>query len=171
MPVKGFRHSVESRQQMSKSHTGLTFSESHKENHLKAIREAVSKPEYRLQMSMVKKGTVNPLDGLNGASEKNKNAKDWWFIHNQVHYKFRSLNKFVRDHKHLFSDDELTEYKTEGRAAKVYRATIMLRNLLRVKKCGNPVVPNHEWNGWTIGEKWEQGFYDPSHLKNGVYDQ
>jgi hypothetical protein len=166
MPVKGFRHSVESRQKMSASHFGKKFSESHKENHLKAIREALSKTEYRVQMSRVKKGTVNPLDGLNGASEKNKNAKDWWFIHNQVHYKFRSLNKFVRDHKHLFSDEELTEYKTEGRAAKVYRATVMLRKLLLVRKDGSPVIPTHEWNGWTIGEKWEQGFYDLNDLND-----
>lgn len=166
MPVKGFRHSVEARQQMSASHFGKKFSESHKANHLKAARELTSKPEYREKMSRVKKGTVNPLDGLNGASEKNKNAKDWWFIHNQVHYKFRSLNKFVRDHKHLFSDEELTEYKTEGRAAKVYRATVMLRQLLLVKKDGSPVRPTHEWNGWTIGEKWEQGFYDLNDLKD-----
>jgi hypothetical protein len=171
MPVKGFRHSVESRQQMSKSHTGLKFSEPHKNNHLKAVRKATSKTDYREQMSKIKSGTVFALDSLNGASEKNKNAKDWWFIHNQVNYKFRSLNKFVRDHKHLFSEDELTEYKTEGRAAKVYRATVMLRNLLRVKKDGSPVVPNHEWNGWTIGEKWEQGFYDLIHLKTEDSDQ
>lgn len=160
MPLKGFNHSDDSRLQMSVSHLGLKFSKSHKENHLNAVRRVTSDPEYRSQMSKIKKGTVNPLRGKNGASETNINAKDWWFIHNQVHYKFRSLNKFVRDHKHLFSPEELTEYKTEGRAAKVYRATVMLRNLLLTKKDGTPRIPTHEWNGWTIGDKWEQGFYD-----------
>lgn len=158
--IKGTNHSNDTRLQMSVSALGKKFSEAHKFNHLEAVRLANSKPEYRVHMSEVKSGKALRVDSLSGASESNKNAKDWWFIHNQVHYKFRSLNKFVRDHKHLFSDEELTEYKTEGRAAKVYRATVMLRNLLLVKKDGTPSVPNHEWNGWTIGEKWEQGFYD-----------
>ena len=157
---KGTHHTQEARLKMSASHIGKKFSESHKENHLYATREATSKPEYKQLMAKIKKGKALPLDGKNGASEKNKNAKDWWFIHNQVHYRFRSLNKFVRDHKHLFSDEDLTEYKSEGRAAKLYRATVMLRHLLLLKKDGTPRVPTHEWNGWTIGEKWEQGFYD-----------
>ncbi len=162
MSFAGIKHSDESRLQMSVSHLGKRFSGSHKENHLNAVRDALSKPEYREKMSKVKTGKAYRLDAGNGASETNIRAKDWWLIHNQVHYKFRSLNKFVRDHKHLFSPDELTEYRSEGRAAKVYRATVMLRNLLLLKKDGSPKVPSHEWNGWTIGEKWEQGFYEQS---------
>lgn len=167
MPCKGFKHTDASRAAMRRAHTGLTFSESHKENHLAAIRKATADPEYIAQMSKIKKGVAMPLDSLAGASEKNRNAKDWWFIHNQVHYKFRSLNKFVRDNKHLFTEDELTEYKTEGRAAKVYRATVRLRQLLLLKKDGTPMIPNHEWHGWTIGDKWAQGFYDAKQVTKG----
>ena len=135
---------------------GCKYTEEHKKNHLKAVRHFTSQPKYKLKMRMIKKGKAMPINSLVGASETNKNAKDWWFINRGVHYRFRSLNKFVRDNKHLFSDEELTEYKTEKRAAKIYRATIMLRNLHLLKKDGTPRIPSHEWNGWTIGEKWDK---------------
>ncbi len=157
---KGSNHSEQAKKKMSKSHTGLKFSAEHKMNHLISVRLATSKPEYKSKMSTIKKGVAMPLESLSGASEKNKNAKDWWFIKDGRHYRFRSLNKFVRDNKHLFSAEELTEYKTEGRGAPIYRATVMLRNLHLIKKDGTPKVPSFEWNGWTIGEKWEQGFYE-----------
>lgn len=139
---------------------GYKFSEEHAKNHLAAVRKATRTVEFREKMRKIKTGVPLPISSLVGASETNKNAKDWWFIKDGRHYRFRSLNKFVRDNNHLFTDDELTEYKTEKRCAPIYRATVMLRNLHLLKKDGTPKIPSHEWNGWTIGEKWEQGFYD-----------
>jgi len=157
---KGFKHSQASRQQMSNSHTGKKLSESHRKNLTDAVRIATSKDTYKDKMRTIKKGVAMPVDSLSGASPSNKLAKDWWFIKNKVHYRFRSLNHFVRTNTHLFTKEELTEYKSEGRAAKIYRATVMLRNLHLLDKDGNPRVPRHEWNGWTIGEKWYQGYYN-----------
>ena len=155
--VKGYKHSEEAKAKIAASHTGLKFSSEHKENHLRAVRIATSKPEYREKMRSIKTGKAMPLDSLSGASEKNKNAKAWLFIYNKVPYAFTNLNKFVRDNKHLFSLEDLTEYKSENRAAPIYRATVMLRNLHLLRADGTPVIPNHEWNGWTIGEKYEGG--------------
>ena len=155
--VKGYRHSEEAKAKMSASHRGLEFSSEHKENHLRAVRIATSKPEYREAMRRIKTGKAMPLDSRSGASEKNKNAKAWLFIKNQTSYTFTNLNKFVRDNKHLFSLEDLTEYRSEKRVAPIYRATVMLRNLHLLKPDGTPVIPNHEWNGWTIGEKYEGG--------------
>ena len=134
---------------------GYKYSEEHAKNHLAAVRIATSDPKYKKNMSRTKKGVAQPIESRVGATEKHHRAKEWWFIKSGYHYKFRSLNKFVRDNKHLFTDEELTEYKTEKRAAPIYRATVMLRNLHLLKKDGTPVISNHEWNGWTIGEKWE----------------
>lgn len=160
MPLAGYKHSLAARLAMSAAKTGVPFTAQRKEQHGEMQRELHRTERYRKIMSAVKKGKPAPMDSRVGASEKNWRAKDWWFIKNQVHYKFRSLNKFVRDNKHLFTEDELTEYKNDGRLAPVYRATVMLRNLLLIKKNGVPAVPTHEWNGWTIGDKWAQGFYD-----------
>lgn len=153
--VKGFKHSEESKAKMSAAHMGMKFSIEHKENHLRSIRIATSKPEYQEKMRRIKTGKAMRVDSLSGASETNKKCKEWLFIHNKISYAFTSLNKFVRDNKHLFSPDELTEYKSENRAAPIYRATVMLRNLHLLKADGTPAVPNHEWHGWTIGEKYE----------------
>ena len=158
---KGQKHSEEAKAKMSASHTGFKFSSEHAENHLKAVRIATSKPEYVENMRRIKTGKALSLDSLSGASEKNKNAKEWLFIHNKVHYAFKSLNKFVRDNKHLFSPEELTEYRSEKRTAPIYRATVMLRNLHLLKADGTPAIPSHEWNGWTIGEK-----YDLQNIRN-----
>lgn len=154
-PFKGLKHSEESKAKMSSAHKGLKFSIEHKENHLRSTRIATSKPEYRENMRRIKTGKAMRIDSLSGASAKNKHCKEWLFIHNKISYSFTSLNKFVRDNKHLFSPEELTEYKSENRAAPIYRATVMLRNLHLLKADGTPVIPSHEWNGWTIGEKYE----------------
>ena len=126
----------------------------------KAHAKAVNKPSYKKHMAAIKTGIPMPIDATNGAGENNKNAKYWWFIKDGVHYKFKSLNRFVRENKHLFTEDELTEYKSENRVTPVYRATVMLRNLHLLNSKGEPMVPSLKWHGWTIGEKWEQGFYD-----------
>jgi hypothetical protein len=116
-------------------------------------------PERKAQLSAMKKGVMNPFDGRNGAGENNINCKHWWFIKNGIHYRFKSLNKFVRENTHLFSGDELTEYKTEGRLSPVYQATVMLRNLHLLKKNGEPLIPSFTWHGWEIGEKWAEREY------------
>ena len=156
----GYRHSKETLNKISAKKTGTKFTDNHKANHLKAVRASSKRPEVRANMSKAKKGIAQPLDGKNAANENNKRAKNWWFIKDGIHYKFTSLNNFVRDNKELFTDDELNEYKTEGRAAKIYKATVMLRNLQLLKKNGDPMIPSCRWHGWTIGEKWEQGFYE-----------
>jgi len=152
----GYTHSDQVRAKISASHKGKKFADSHKENHLEAVRKSSQRCEYREKMSAAKKGMPLPIDGKNGAGTNNKNAKYWWFIKDGKHYRFKSLNKFVRDNKHLFTADELTEYKTEKRLAPIYRATVMLRNLHIVKKNGQPLVPSFTWHGWTIGEKWAE---------------
>jgi len=139
---------------------GYKYSKEHAKNHLAAMRTATSTIEYKDNMSKARSGIAMRIDSLRGASETNENAKDWWFIKRGVHYRFRSLNKFVRDNKDLFTDEELTEYKTENRAAPVYQATVRLRQLLLLKKDGKPIIPSYVWHGWTVGEKWEQGYYD-----------
>ena len=166
MPHVGYKHTDAARRAISIAKRGVPFSAERKVQHGVRQREVTSADSYRKKMSEVKKGVPMPLDSPNGASEKNKNAKDWWLIKNQIHYRFRSVSKFVRDNKHLFTEDELTEYKTESRPAKVYRATVMLRQLLLLKKDGTPVISNHEWAGWTIGDKWAQGFYEQKEKLN-----
>ncbi len=143
MPKLGCKHSIEAKEKIRKG-----------------CVKAFSTQKHREKMRRAKTGTPLAINSLSGASETNKFAKDWWFIKDGKHYRFRNLNKFVRDNKHLFTDDELTEYKTENRLAPVYRATTMLRNLLLVKKDGSPIIPSYNWNGWTIGEKWENGHYN-----------
>lgn len=159
MPKKGWKHSEETKQAMGKYRLGIPLTEEHKNNIRVALSDIQKTPEYRAKISRALMGVPNPIDGLNGASETNHNCKDWWFIKRGKHYRFRSLNKFVRDNKHLFTDEELTEYRSEKRLAPIYRATVMLRQLHLLKKDGTPKVPSFVWNGWTIGEKWEQGFY------------
>ena len=160
MPKLGWKHSEDSKNKISASLKGKTFSVEHAKNHLAAVRISTQKSEYRSAMSKTKKGISMPTNSLTGASETNKNAKDWWFIKDSVHYRFRSVSNFVRQNKHLFTDWELKEYTSEKRLAIVYRATIALRSLHLIKKNGRPVIPSHQWNGWTIGEKWDQGYYD-----------
>jgi hypothetical protein len=149
MPKKGWRHSDESKAKMRVKRGPRPWGDAHKKAHL----ETVQTQEYRDRMSLVKSGVALPIDSKAGAGENNKNAKLWWFRKDGVNYRFKSLNKFVRDNKHLFSDEELTEYRSEKRAAPVYRATVMLRNLHLLKKDGTPLVPSNEWSGWTIGDK------------------
>lgn len=171
MPKLGYRHTDAAKHLIAAAKRGVPFTPQRKAAHRIKMIKATSTETYREKMAAVKIGKPQPLDGLNGASENNIHAKDWWLIKNQVHYRFRSLSKFVRDNTHLFDADELTEYKTESRGAKVYRATVMLRRLLLLKKDGTPAIPTHEWHGWTIGEKWAQGFYNKRNEEGDSYAQ
>lgn len=156
----GYRHTEETLEKMRIGRLGKKFTPEQKERHLAAVRKSSSSERYRKNMSLAKTGVKQPYYSKVGAGPNNKNSKMWWFIKDGVHYRFKSLNRFVRENKHLFTEDELTEYKTESRPSPIYRATVMLRNLQLIKKNGEPAVPSCRWHGWTIGEKWEQGFYD-----------